>query len=166
MKLVQPGRIFSFVLHFFMWKFRRSTEWEEKGSGQLRGHVGRGHCSVQHKQLNKIGLNCLFVSVFCLTWLNNFGILYVTKWLQWLIIYWLSNAFNSKHEPHFTWICVLLAWHQHTGISIIVDRIENLPISSILAHLDTYDTIVKRICQIGLVFIDNLKKRIICEANL
>ena len=149
-----------------MWNFRRSTEWEEKDSGQLQGHVGRGHGSVQHKQLNKIGFNCLFVSVFCLTWLNTFGILYVTKWLQWLIIYWLSNAFNSEHEPHFTWICVLLAWRQHSGISIIVDRIENLPISNILAHLDSYDTTVKRICQIGLVFIDNLKKWIICEANL
>lgn len=70
------------------------------------------------------------------------------------------------HDPHFTWICVLLAWYQHNGISIIVDRIENLPISSIFAHLDTCDTIVKMICQIGLVFIDNLKKWIICEANL
>ena len=151
-----------------MWNFRRPTEREEKGSGQLQGQVGRGHGSVQHKQLNKIGLNCLFVSVFCLTWLNTFGILYVTKGLQWLIIYCPSNAFNSLHEPHFIWSWVLLAWHQNhlAGISIIVDLIENLPISSILAHLDTYDTTVKRICQIGVVFKDNLKKWIICEASL
>lgn len=142
-----------------MWNFRRSTEWEEKGSGQLLGHVGRGHGSVQHKQLNKIGLNCLFVSVFCLTWLNTFRILYVTKWLQWLIIYSLSNTFNSLHEPHFIWSWVYLASHQNLKAfsSSIVDLIENHPISSILAHLDTCDTIVKMICQIGLVFIDNLK---------
>jgi len=133
-----------------MWNFRRPKGWEEKGSGQLQGHVGRGHGSVQHKQLNKIGLNCLFVSVFCLTWLNTFGILYVTTWLQWLITYIPFNAFNRLHDPRLTWSWVLVAWIQHSGMSSIVDRIVNLPISSILAHLDTYDTIVKRICQIGL----------------
>lgn len=79
----------------------------------------------------------------------------------------LSNAQNRIQKPHFIWGWVHLAWRQNNaGISSIVDPIENLPISSILAHLDTQDTIVKRICQVGLVFKDNLKKREKYEANL
>lgn len=62
------------------------------------------------------------------------------------------------YEPHFIWSWVLLTLHDLAAISIILDLIENYPISSILAHLDTYDTIVKSICQIGVGFKDNLKK--------
>lgn len=146
-----------------MWNSWRPTEWEEKGSGQLQGHVGRGHGSVQHKRLNKISLNCLFVSVFCLTWYSlRYKVITMVNYLL------LSNTFNSFQEPHFIWSWVHLALHQNllALISSIVDLIENLPISSILAHLDTFDTTVKRSCQIEFVFIDNLKKWIICEANL
>lgn len=32
-----------------------------EGQWPAAGHVERGHGSVQHKQLNKISLNCLFI---------------------------------------------------------------------------------------------------------